>query len=46
MRRTMGALAPVRAKRESLTEIVYDAIREAIVSRRILPGERVTAERE
>jgi DNA-binding GntR family transcriptional regulator len=42
MRRTMGALAPVRAKRESLTEIVYDAIREAIVSRRILPGERVT----
>jgi DNA-binding GntR family transcriptional regulator len=35
-------LAPVTAKPESLTEIVYQALRDAIISKRLPPGERVS----
>ena len=34
-------LAPVTEKPESLTEIVYQALRDAIISKRLPPGERV-----
>ncbi len=38
----MNTLGPVDFKPESLADVVYSAIREAIVSKQLLPGERVT----
>jgi GntR family transcriptional regulator, rspAB operon transcriptional repressor len=35
-------LAPVTEKPESLTEIVYQVLRDAIISKRLPPGERVS----
>lgn len=35
-------LEPIASRPESLTELVLDSIRQAIVSRRLSPGERVT----
>lgn len=38
----MNALKPIHNRPESLTERVYETIREAIVSRKLPPGDRVT----
>jgi DNA-binding GntR family transcriptional regulator len=38
----MQGLAPVEFKPESLGDVVYAAIRDAIVTKRLRPGERVT----
>jgi len=38
----MTILEPIHNRPESLTERVYDSIREAIVSRKLAPGDRVT----
>jgi DNA-binding GntR family transcriptional regulator len=38
----VSALQPIAVRPETLSERVYEAIREAIVSRRLVPGERVT----
>src|SRR2546427_502394 len=35
-------LAPLTEKPESLTQIVYQALRDAIISKRLPPGERVS----
>ncbi|HEY1347140.1 MAG TPA: GntR family transcriptional regulator, partial [Streptosporangiaceae bacterium] len=35
-------LAPLTDKPESLTQIVYQTLRDAIISKRLLPGERVS----
>jgi len=35
-------LAPLTEKPESLTQIVYQALRDAIISKRLLPGQRVS----
>lgn len=39
---TDGALTPIDVRRESLSDIVYDAIRSAIVTRKLPPGSRVS----
>lgn len=39
---TDGALTPIDVRRESLSDIVYDAIRSAIVTRKLPPGARVS----
>lgn len=38
----MSTLEPIVSRPASLTDIVQEAIREAIVSRRLAPGERIT----
>src|ERR1043166_7375335 len=35
-------LAPLTEKPESLTQLVYQALRDAIISKRLPPGERVS----
>jgi DNA-binding GntR family transcriptional regulator len=40
--KTEAPLRPLRAPRTSLTILVTDAIKEAIVDRRLVPGDRVT----
>src|SRR5262249_41988548 len=40
--RMVQRLAPVTEKPESLTEIVYQLLRDAIISKRLPPGERVS----
>lgn len=35
---TLAGLAPLAGKRQSLTELVYDALRGSIVSKRLAPG--------
>lgn len=37
-----GRLKPLKLQRESVTDIVYNAIREAIIERELAPGARVT----
>lgn len=37
----MATLEPIRIRPESLSEIVYEAIREGIVSRRLAPGDQI-----
>lgn len=38
----MHTLEPIRARPETLSERVYDAVRQAVISQRLAPGERVT----